>query len=270
MDLPPEGDDEIGRMARTLRALSRKPGGARRLEAAAERQRQTIVTAIETIPDGFALYDADDRLVLVNERFLQLFPEIADLAVPGTPADRRSCARRRSGAPPISMAGLWTNWLAERIEYQRNPRGVVELRRAAGTMVRISKRKTPEGGTVAVYSDISDLIRRQEELEKARAGAEAASEAKSRFLASMSHELRTPLNAIIGYSEMLIEDAADLGQDHFVTDLEKIMGVGAPSAVADQRHPRPVEDRGRQDGGPRRALRPAAAAGRCRGDGPRR
>ncbi|OWK26101.1 hypothetical protein AJ87_48345 [Rhizobium yanglingense] len=79
---------------------------------------------------------------------------------------------------------------------------------------------------MAVYTDISDLKNRQAELEEARRGAEVASEEKSRFLASMSHELRTPLNAIIGYSEMLIEDASDLGQTGFIEDLNKIEGSG--------------------------------------------
>src|SRR4029078_4873526 len=53
-----------------------------------------------------------------------------------------------------------------------------------------------------------------------------ASDHKSRFLANMSHELRTPLNAIIGYSEMLQEDAEDLGQASFVEDLTKINSSG--------------------------------------------
>ena len=92
--------------------------------------------------------------------------------------------------------------------------------------LRIAKRKTPEGGTVAVYTDITDLKHRHTELEEARRGAEVASQEKSRFLASMSHELRTPLNAIIGYSEMLIEDANDLDKPGFVADLGKIMGSG--------------------------------------------
>lgn len=55
---------------------------------------------------------------------------------------------------------------------------------------------------------------------------EGASRHKSEFLANMSHELRTPLNAIIGYSEMLEEEAGDLGQEAFVPDLQKIHGAG--------------------------------------------
>ena len=61
---------------------------------------------------------------------------------------------------------------------------------------------------------------------KSRAAAEAASRTKSAFLANMSHELRTPLNAIIGYSEMLVEDAADRGDKTSIADLQKIQGAG--------------------------------------------
>jgi signal transduction histidine kinase/ActR/RegA family two-component response regulator len=71
-----------------------------------------------------------------------------------------------------------------------------------------------------------ELERRHEELRVARDVAESANRAKSGFLANMSHELRTPMNAIIGYSEMLIEDAEDRGQDASIPDLRKIHGAG--------------------------------------------
>ena len=81
--------------------------------------------------------------------------------------------------------------------------------------------------------------------DKSRQLAEA-SQHKSQFLANMSHELRTPLNAIIGVSEMLREDAEALKQD--TEPLDRVLGAGRHLLALDQRHPRPLQDRGRADG----------------------
>ena len=66
------------------------------------------------------------------------------------------------------------------------------------------------------------IEQQKRDLAEAKAAAEAANEAKSRFLASVSHELRTPLNAIIGYSEMLQEIATEEGNHQYLSDLQKI------------------------------------------------
>ena len=83
-----------------------------------------------------------------------------------------------------------------------------------------------EASNRVALQQLEEIKIKSEALQVAQVAAEAASKAKSQFLANMSHELRTPLNAIIGYSEMLQEEADDLGTPEIKPDLQKIHGAG--------------------------------------------
>ena len=222
--IPAGGRDEIGQMARTLKLFRESLIERARLTAEREQQRRMIETAIETISEGFVLFDAEDRLLLCNSKFRQVYPRLADLTVPGTPF--RTILQAVIDRELIDLGERSPDdWLAERERQHADPQGFLEYH-YDGTWVRISERRTPDGAVVAVYTDITELKQRQEELERAMEQAEVASRTKSQFLANMSHELRTPLNAIIGYSEMLCETAAEEGREDFLPDLRKIEGAG--------------------------------------------
>jgi signal transduction histidine kinase len=74
--------------------------------------------------------------------------------------------------------------------------------------------------------EVGDLVATSENLQTLTLAAEQASAAKADFVASMSHELRTPLNAVIGYSQLLLDDAYEEGDQSTVRDLESIRGAG--------------------------------------------
>ncbi|MDB5515631.1 MAG: hypothetical protein JWQ17_2389 [Tardiphaga sp.] len=222
--IPAAGADEIGAMARTLGMFRDSLKERDRFAAEAERQRKTIAAAIATISEGFVLYDAEDRIVVFNEQFRSIYPGLSDIIKPGTTFNQvleAVVARKLVDLGSQSAQ----EWMAERIARREHSGGFAEYN-YGGRYIRISERRIQDGGTVAVYSDVTELRQHNLELEQARELSEVANRTKSQFLANMSHELRTPLNAIIGYSEILQEDAADSGQEELVPDLKKIEGAG--------------------------------------------
>lgn len=225
--LPAMGRDEIGRMAKALRLFrdTAVEVEEKNLREVAE-ARQRLVDAIESISEGFALYDAEDRLVLCNSRYREiLYPGIADAVVPGVHFETIVRTAVKQGLVEDAK-GQEGNWLAARLEAHRNPKQTLIQHRSQDRWVQVNERRITGGGTVAVYTDISKLKQHETELEIARDTAMAATKAKSRFLASMSHELRTPLNAILGITEMLQEDANEADQSELIEPLGRVSRAG--------------------------------------------
>ncbi len=189
---------------------------------------QRLADAIECTSEAFVLWDKNDRLVMCNAHFQQVYGLPDSVLVPGT---ERAVVQAAAARPIIQRRVADPD--------QTGTSRTTEVQLADERWLQINERRTRDGGLVSVGTDITLLKRHQErlreqerrlmatigdlsssqrklerqkaELSVANANyqaekdrAEAANKAKSEFLANMSHELRTPLNAILGFSEILL------------------------------------------------------------------
>lgn len=239
VQIPPAGRDEIGEMAQTLAlfrdSLIERDRLAQEREAAqaeARSAQEKLLEAIEAVTDAFALYDADDRLVIANSKYREMYEHLGLSIEKGVSYEEiiSAAVDKKMIVAAQENAG---QWLKERIVRHRNPTGPYEHLRADGKWLRINEQKTADGGIVGVFTDITEAKARETELgemvdrlAEARDVAMKATRTKSQFLANMSHELRTPLNAVIGITEMLEEDAVEDGDEDLIEPLQRISRAG--------------------------------------------
>ncbi len=222
--LPEVSGDGIGSILRAMSVLQQAHRDREALAAENARQWRIRADAIALFPIGFALFDAQDRLLIRNPMFATLHPGLEDKIKPGITFEQLLRGSIKLGL--VDLGGMPAEaWLARRLAMRGTLDEAFETRLGAST-VSVLERRTKDHVTVEVFTDMTAVRRRELELERAREDAEQANKVKSEFMANMSHELRTPLNAIIGYSQILREDAEDAGDETVVADLAKIEGAG--------------------------------------------
>ena len=224
IEVPFQSNDEVGDLTNSFRTMTRS------LKETTV-SKSYVDNILKSMEDALVVTDSSWKIRTVNEaalslleapeaellgrRFLDFLGNEGKLVKPsGSSVNLPSIIRL--GTTESSIRNLETTVIV------RGGREIPVL--ISGSVLTGASRKIE--GIVCVVHDITARKKAEEELRVAKEAAEQANSAKSSFLANMSHELRTPLNAILGYSEMLREEAEDLGQEEFVPDLKKIHSAG--------------------------------------------
>jgi signal transduction histidine kinase/HAMP domain-containing protein len=223
--IPKGGQDETGVLLRSMTVMQDNIRVMVEREQAQRRSAQTrLVDALESSREAIVLVDAESRIVIANSQLASFFPTVApqlEIGLSFTDAFRELDEVVSRGGSPDA-----THPAGDRAKRDLLSAGS-EFRLADGRWLRVSRSATQDGGFFLLISDFSDIKEREERLDEARRQAEAASEAKSAFLATISHELRTPLNAVIGFSEILSSQMfGQLGDPKYVDYAQSIQHSG--------------------------------------------
>lgn len=168
---------------------------ALRFKSDKDRAESDLAEAIESIEDGFAMFDREDRLMLCNSRYQSIYQLPDKLTMRGTPFEDLLKYGLERGHYPDGQ-GREQEWLKERLLLHRNPADSFNQLLDDGRWMKIAESKTASGMIVGFRVDITDMKNAQE-------AAERANQIKSQFLNNINHEMRTPLTVMLGYAAML-------------------------------------------------------------------
>jgi len=182
--------DEIGRMAEALGVFRDTAIEVQRSNLREIREgRRRLAVAIESISEAFSLYDGEDRLVVCNNKYRTLlYPGDAPEEIsPGMTFE--SIVRRAAERGYVKDAdGRVEEWVRERMARHREPSGPHVQQRGDGRWILVSERKTDEGSTVAVYSDVTELKQRENQLVDKSRALEQLSNQLAKYLSPQVYE----------------------------------------------------------------------------------
>jgi signal transduction histidine kinase len=179
-----------------------------RARAALAASKSTLDQALASMNDGLLLVDSQQCVIAWNERYVELFPWLEGTIAPGV--NLRTLAETAARARmPLAESARRDTWITQRLAYFDQGTASYAIPLPDDRIVNVVQRPTPEGGMISIYRDVTSAER---ELARAKTQAEAANEAKSRFLATMSHEMRTPLNGVLGMIGLMLHGPLDARQ----------------------------------------------------------
>jgi len=190
VDIPGrERSDELGRMAQALGVFRDTAIEVQKSNLKEIREtRRRLSEAIESISEAFSLYNSEDRLIACNSKYRTLlYPGAGDESIIGMTFEtliRRSAER----GDIVDAQGRIEEWVKERLARHRDPGAAFLQRRGDGRWVLVSERKTDDGGRVAVYSDVTELKQREEELSVKTNALEQLSSQLAKYLSPQVYE----------------------------------------------------------------------------------
>jgi PAS domain S-box-containing protein len=188
-------------------------------------QAQTRLTdAIESISEGFSLYDADDKLAIYNRRYRDMHGT-GSIDVVKQGVSFETILRSTAATGEIRDAeGRVEAWIAERLARHRDPKGAHVQRRADGRWIQIDERKTDDGGTVATYADITDLKQAEQTIQE--------SEQRLRVIA----EAAPMAVVIVTFDDGIVRYANQRFSEMFKLEGSSALGLQAKTLYADPQH----------------------------------